>query len=223
MVVPVAVIAAKNVAATEAVGVYCVPLTRGGKMEIRDEPSLFSGPQLEVMVMKHNEVRHTARKIPLLGATGLVVMLLLFAAPIYDDVVVFSYPFEGSGGDQLSRGFYLSSYAGTNLGTVTLEYDATTAGTYVTSLTAELGAYGGPIIGSTQTLTTSVVSLGSGGETQVVYDFGGALVPTGSLVTFTQQVISGPGTLFYDVGASVGPAGITQTNGTNATLGHIPA
>ena len=147
--------------------------------------------------------------------TGLVVMLILFAAPIaHSDSTIFSDGFFGFAGDNFTRGFYLSSYPGTNLGRVTLGYTASVAGGYISSLTARLGAYNGPLIG-TQTITSSVVTKPS--ETLVTYNFGGVPVPTGSIVTFTQQMVSGPGDLFFDTGVA-GPAGITETEGTTPPL-----
>jgi hypothetical protein len=77
-----------------------------------------------------------------LGHTGLAVMLLLCAAPmVHADITIFSDPFAGSGGDNITRGFYLTSYPGTNLSTVTLAYVTNVTGSYTTSLTARLGTY----------------------------------------------------------------------------------
>jgi hypothetical protein len=151
-------------------------------------------------------------RAPRLRITGLVAMLMLFAAPIIHASTVFSDPFAGSGGDQVTRGFYIQSYAGTNLSTVTLGYVVHTPGSYTTSLTARLGSYNGPIIGATQTKTTTLGLT----ETLVTYNFGGAAVPTGSLVTFTQQVVSGPDVVFYDLGT--GAAGVIETVGTTPPL-----
>jgi hypothetical protein len=146
--------------------------------------------------------------------TGWVAMLILFTAPlVHANTTIFTDPFQGSSGDQLTRGFYLSSYPGTNLGTVTLAYSVNTPGVYTTSLTARLGTYNGTIIGSTQTVTTTL----GASETQVTYNFGGAPVATGSVVTFTQVVVSGPDVVFFDVGTA-GPAGITETEGTTPPL-----
>ena len=134
------------------------------------------------------------------------------------ETVVFSIPFQGSGGDQLIRGFYLSDYGGANLSAVTLGYSASAAGNYETSLTARLDSYDGPIIGSSQTILTSLDS----SPTPVTYDFRGSPVPTGSLVTFTQGLISGPGVVFYDTGMPVpSPSGITQTDGTTPPLDTV--
>jgi hypothetical protein len=146
-----------------------------------------------------------------LRAVGLAAMLALFAAPIVRaDTTIFADPFEGSSGDQLDRGFYLSSYPGTNLSTVSLEYLVDTPGSYTTSLTVRLGTYDGAIVGTTQTVTTNL----GVNDTLVTYNFGGAPIPLGSVVTFTQQVVSGPtNVVFYDTGVS-GVSGITQTNET---------
>lgn len=144
------------------------------------------------------------------------MMVVFFAAPLVlaANTTIFSDPFQGSSGDQVTRGFYLSSYPGTNLGTVTLAYSVNVPGVYTTSLTANLGAFNGTIIGSTQTITTTL----SGSETQVTYNFGGVPVPAGSVVTFTQVVVSGPDTVvFFDTGTA-GPSGITETNGTTPPL-----
>lgn len=154
---------------------------------------------------------------PRLAITGLVLMLMLmlFAAPmIHADTTIFMDPVDGFSGDQLDRGFYISSYPGTNLSTVTLAYSVNTPGVYTTTLTARLGTFNGPIIGTTRTATTT---LGSG-ETLVTYYFGGVLVPTGSVVTFTQQLVSGPdNSVYFDTGIS-GPPGITETEETTPPL-----
>jgi hypothetical protein len=126
------------------------------------------------------------------------------------------------GGDLLSRGFYITGYSATNLDTVTLYYDSSTAGTYMVSLTANLNAYNGTIIGSTQSATFNLAGgLGLGAEEAIVFDFAAAAVPLGSTITFTQNLISGPGTLFFDAGTP-GPSGVTETNGTTPPLGHVP-
>jgi len=147
--------------------------------------------------------------------TGLAGMLMLFATPLVRaDITIFSDPFAGSGGDNITRGFYLPSYPGTNLSTVTLAYVTNVTGSYTTSLTARLGTYNGTIIGTTQTVTNT---LSTSGETLVTYNFGGVSVPTGSVVTFTQVLVSGPGGFVdYDIGT--GASGIIETNGTTPPL-----
>ena len=145
-----------------------------------------------------------------LWAAALAISLFFYTNPVKAQVI-FSCPFSNSGGDLWDRGFYLQSYPGVNLGTVTLGYQSFTTGNYSDSLTARLGAYDGPIIGSPTvnfSLTGSVTN-----ETLVTYDFGGAPVPFGSIVTFTQTLLTGPSTIFFDVG--VGPCpGIVETEGT---------
>jgi len=152
--------------------------------------------------------------------TVVVALIALLTVPlVHADTVVVSSPFSGAGGDFLGRGFYVTNYDASNLSTVTLAYTTFTAGTYTTSLTARIGAYDGAIIGSTQTISTFVDSTG---ETMVTYNFGGAAVPFGSLVTFTQ--VDPTGDLYYDVGtggfSSVqGP--LNETEGTSPPLDTI--
>jgi hypothetical protein len=104
------------------------------------------------------------------------VASLLVSAVVSAQTVV-SCPPNGSGGDQVSRGFYVQSYGGSSLGTVQLTYYTDgTAGAYTVSMTARSGAYDGPLIG-TQTIT---VNLTANTGTLVTFDFGGAPVVPGS-------------------------------------------
>jgi len=130
---------------------------------------------------------------------------------------LYSCPNQGSGGDQVTRGFYVTNYPGSTLGDVTLNYSGGSGnGSYTVSLTPRLTTYSGTIVGATQTKTINY----TGAPVLTTFSFGGAPVPTGSTVTFTQVLVSGPGSppvLFYDVG--VGPcANVTQTNGTTPPL-----
>jgi hypothetical protein len=110
-----------------------------------------------------------------------------------------SCPTSGSSGDLLFRGFYVQSYPGTNLGTVTLTYTTHVAGTYTISLTARSGSYSGAVIGTPH---TAVVDLLPSVNTPVIFNFAGAPVAPGTLVTFSQTQVSGPpgGSAFFNVG-----------------------
>ena len=146
--------------------------------------------------------------------SGLALLLLLATPLVHADTTIFTDPFFGSSGDDITRGFYLSSYPGTNLSTVTLAYTTNITGPYTTSLTARLGSYNGTIIGTTQTVTNTLTAFN---ETLVTYNFGGVSVPQGSVVTFTQALVSGPGFVDYDTGMG-GTAGIFETEGTTPPL-----
>ncbi len=148
-------------------------------------------------------------------ATAALSASLILCANWAKAEVIFSCPFSGRGGDLLDRGFYIQSYPGTNLGTVTLAYCSFTPGTGSASLTARLGAYNGPIIGSTATASFDL-SGSVNNQTRVTYDFGGAPVPLGGVVTFAQVPLSGP-SLYYDVGVGTCP-GIVETEGTSPPL-----
>ena len=112
---------------------------------------------------------------------------------------IISCPISGHPGDLLFRGFYVQNYPGTNLGVVTLTYSANVAGTYTISLTARSGSYSGAVIGLPQTVT---VDLFPSVSTPVMFNFAGAPVTQGTLVTFSQTQVSGPpgGDAFFDVG-----------------------
>jgi hypothetical protein len=139
------------------------------------------------------------------------------AAPPPSSVIV-SCPFGSPGGDDLTRGFYVTSYPGSNLATVHVQYSASPSGTYTISMTARRGAFNGPIIGSTQTVTVNLPSISS--ELDVFFNFGGAPVPPGSTITFTQKQIAGPGTAYFNTGS--GPcSGVSETNGTTPPLDTV--
>src|ERR1700676_4027319 len=123
------------------------------------------------------ELRNHGISRLLLSVAAAALLSVMLPGALRADTIVVSDPFSGTGGDLLSRGFYVTSYDGTNLGSVTLEYDSNSPRVYVTSLTANLGAYNGPIIGSTETITTTLGSIST--ETLVTYNFGGVSVPFG--------------------------------------------
>jgi len=152
------------------------------------------------------------------GIRPLIVLVALIATPLHAAVVV-SCPASGSGGDLTSRGFYVTGYGAGTLGMVTLQYGTSTPGTYTVSLTAHSGAYNGPLIG-TATASALVASIS---DTPMTFNFGAAVTP-GATIAFTQALVSGPGSLFFDTGnGALGVMdntcpGVTETNGTTPPL-----
>jgi hypothetical protein len=143
--------------------------------------------------------------------------LLTAVAPLLaEPATVVSCPFS-TGGDDVSRGFYLQSYGGSNLRNVTLAYTANVSGNYTVTLTAHRGAFNGPVIGS----QSVVVTVNPGFFTTATFDFGGVTVPTGATLAFTQSATGGQ--VFYNVGpcqpgsCSACP-GIVETNDTTPPL-----
>ncbi|HLX07846.1 MAG TPA: hypothetical protein VKY89_08270 [Thermoanaerobaculia bacterium] len=132
--------------------------------------------------------------------------------------------FAGTGGDEVSRGFYLTAYPGSNLSQVELGYTAANghAGLWSISLTARRGSYDGPIVGTTQIATVGVPQFSNATEALVVFDFNGAPVTPGDTITFTQTAqqlggTGGSGELDFDTGS--GPCtNVTETNGTSPPL-----
>lgn len=135
---------------------------------------------------------------------------------------VVSCPFDSGGGDDnLSRGFYIQSYPGTNIDTVQLTYWTNVAGSYTISMTARAETYDGPIIGTTQTVT---VDLLDSTYLTTTFDFGGTAVISGTTVTFSQAQVSGPGSVYYNTGPCgfdldcTACPGVYQTSGTTPPL-----
>lgn len=152
------------------------------------------------------------------------LILTALIAPGAHAATTVSCPTNG-GGDQVSRGFYVTNYAGLTLDTVTLTYyPGSGTGNYTVSLTPRLTSFSGTVVGTTQTATINI----SGGSATAVFNFGNAPVPAGSTLTFTQVLVSGPvasPVLFFDYGA--GPLGdigantcpnVFETESTSAPL-----
>ncbi len=156
--------------------------------------------------------------------TRFTLLLLLVIAPSLPAATFVSCP-TGGGGDQVTRGFYVTNYAGSTLDTVTLTYyPGSGSGNYTVSLTPRLTSFSGTIVGATQTQTINI----TGTSASAVFNFGNAPVPVGSTLTFTQVLVSGPvapPTLYFDYGA--GPLGnlgantcanVVETEATTAPL-----
>jgi hypothetical protein len=134
-------------------------------------------------------------------------------------------PFDSGGGDDnLSRGFYVQSYPGTNLGTVQVIYQSSVSGSYTISMTARAGTYTGTLIGTTHTVA---VTLPASTYVTATFDFGGTPVISGTTLAFLQGKVSGPGLAFYNTGpcgfdlsCTLCP-GVYQTEGTSAPLDTI--
>jgi hypothetical protein len=130
---------------------------------------------------------------------------------------------DTSQADLLDRGIYVTGYPGNNLSQVELSYVASAghAGTYSISLTARRGTYDGPIIGSTQTATIKIGDTAGGVYSLVFFDFGGAPVTPGDIITFTQSFEQLDGTsggdLFFNTGGGSCP-GVFETEGTTPPL-----
>lgn len=124
-----------------------------------------------------------------------------------------SCPFDPlGGGDQVTRGFYVTNYPGATLDTVTLQFEASVAESKTIQLTARTNAYDGPLTG-----TVAVTAAVAASATPLVFDFGNVPVTPGSTVTFAMLLTSGAAPVFYNVG--VGPcAGVTETEGTSPPL-----
>jgi hypothetical protein len=147
------------------------------------------------------------------GRLAIASALLALSAASSQAATIVSCPFDpAAGGDQVTRGFYVTGYGGGTLDTVTLRYTTSVAESKTISLTARTGAYDGPIVGS-----VTATGMMSATESTLVFNFGNAPVAPGSTITFTQVLTAGTAPVFYNVG--VGPCpGVTETDGTTPPL-----
>lgn len=139
-------------------------------------------------------------------------VLALFGMSRSEAAYTVDCPFNGGGGDNVDRGFYVDDYPGRSLDTVTLRHRSSTAGSRTIQLTARLDSYNGTIIG-TASVTHTIDSNGS----KSVFDFGNVSVTPGSRITFAQTVTAGNTAVTFDVGAEP-CANVTETDGTLAPL-----
>jgi hypothetical protein len=161
------------------------------------------------------------RSVKLLAVAVLAIVLALSSTQnVSAQTVIVSCPFASVfNADSIDRGFYIAPYPGETLGTVHVQYLRWTGGTgvYTVVMTARVGAYDGPIIGS-QTVT---VSLSSTAWTDVTFNFGGAPVAKGSTVTFTQVQTAGPipDDVLYNIGNTSPPCpAVFETEDTTPPL-----
>lgn len=147
------------------------------------------------------------------GLAILASMVLLSSATSRADAAyLFDCPFNGGGGDLISRGFYIDDYRGTTLDTVTLRHRANTAGTRTIQLLARSTSYGGALIG----IATVTRSIDANGSTSV-FQFDNVTVASGSRITFKQLLVAGDAGVTFDVGD--GPCeNVTETQGTSPPL-----
>jgi plastocyanin len=154
--------------------------------------------------------------VTLLGAAAVALLGVLPVAPAAAETVV-SCPLDTTGGGDSTNfeGFYLSNYPGTNLDKVTMEFGAM-AGSYTFTLTARLGAFDGPVIG-----TKTVPAMLPAGDpmTPVTFDFGAVAVAPGSTITF-YPTSTGPHQAFFNTGTGPCP-GVTETENTMPPLSTV--
>jgi hypothetical protein len=126
-----------------------------------------------------------------------IAVLLVTTVAVASTVV--SCSFSGTAGDGLDRGIVVPGYTGNNVRRVQLAYGGSTPGLYRITLTIRRGTFDGPLVGATAVAYLTLPSTSA--ALPVYFDFGGAPVTPGDTLALIQTV-SGPGGLFFDVGAS---------------------
>jgi len=118
-------------------------------------------------------------------------------------------PTGGSGGDNVTRGFYIDSFPGVSLAQLTLTFEASSLGDYPVTLVAHAGTYNGPVIGK-----DSIVATVNADSAPATFDFGNKLVTPGSVVAFVMAQHGGPGTLFFETNTSNTTCLVVETEST---------
>lgn len=118
-------------------------------------------------------------------------------------------PTGGSGGDNVTRGFYIDSFPGVSLSQLTLTFEVSTHGDYPVTLVAHAGTFNGAVI-ARDSITATV----NADSAPATFDFGNKLVTEGSVVAFVMAQRGGPGTLFYETNTSNAGCLVVETEST---------
>ena len=111
----------------------------------------------------------------------------------------------GSGGDMISRAFYIPKYPGVNLRQVTLSLSSSASGVHTFSLAARSNAYDGPLLGTATAQATLTGDVWA--NKYVTFSFTNVpSVTPGSTVAFIIGLVSGPPSSYqyFDLTASTG-------------------
>jgi hypothetical protein len=189
---------------------------------MRREIVRFSGwMALGILAFAGRRLRMDRRGLRRLAPISLCLILLGAARMRGDTPPVIDCPWyspTGPGDDFGLRAFYIPSWPGVTLRQVTLYLSFPAAGTYTLSLTANRDEFDGAALG---TATASPRPTGTSFQA-VTFDFGGALIPSGSTVTFVGAVVSMPSGVTGSVlmqTATSGSCQVIETVGRNAPLG----
>lgn len=123
--------------------------------------------------------------------------------------------YEGSGGgDNITRGFYVTDFPGSSVEEVNLFYTSTQAGERTIRLTMRAGTYDGPVIGTAEV----VLDLPASTATEAAFMYAGTDIEPGSTVTFIQELVDGEQELYYSVSPTDNDCPVFQTSGTTPPL-----
>jgi len=138
-------------------------------------------------------------------------------------VLLINYPIDlgNTGGDIISRGFYIKDFPGTSLSEVDLWVSCNMPWDYTLELTARESSYNGTIIEKSQ--ATKYLY---GDKQLITFNFSSNSVQKNSIVTFSISKVSGPGSCYYAVHGEYGGIAeedilVIQTNGTTPPLDSL--
>lgn len=137
-------------------------------------------------------------------------------SPSHSVVKLIDCPPSLAGGDNLTRGMYVDSFPGTTLSSATAYFGVSGSGDRTVALTAQLGAFDGPVLGSD---TVTFAGVDGDSARAVTFDLGDADVTMGDTVTFAFASIADTGgVLSLVTSTSNALCGVTETEGTSPPL-----
>lgn len=138
-------------------------------------------------------------------------------------ILLINYPMDlgDTGGDNISRGFYIKNFPGTSLSRVDLWVSASAPWDYTLELTARESSYNGKIVEKSQATKYLYDD-----KQLITFNFSSNPVQKNSIVTFSISKITGPGSCYYSVhgeygGIAEGDILVLQTNGTTPPLDSL--
>jgi len=167
-----------------------------------------------------NPITTTTYTLTATNAAGSVTATTTITVNPALPVLLINYPIDPAitGGDNLSRGFYIKDFPGTSLSEVDLWVSCDMPWDYTFELTARESTYNGTIIEKSQA-TKYLYS----DKQLITFNFSSNPVEKNSIVTFSISKITGPGSCYYAVngeygGITEGDILVIQTNGTTPPL-----
>ena len=154
------------------------------------------------------------------NAAGSVTAMTTITVNPVVPILLINYPMDpgDTGGDTISRGFYIKDFPGTSLSRVDLWVSASAPWDYTLELTARESSYNGKIVEKSQ--ATKYLY---GDKQLITFNFSSNPVQKNSIVTFSINKITGPDSCYYSVhgeygGIAEGDILVLQTNGTTPPL-----
>jgi hypothetical protein len=173
-------------------------------------PIINDRPERDVMKLNKKQLS---------GIIGGLLTLLILMPAVGRTAVLIDCADESQVLDYIDRGFYISYYPGNTLAQVDLLFSSRTAGDYTIILTARLGTYDGPVLGSSE--ITLVLSADQDELFAGHFIFPDSPITPGSLVTFSLSLDGAPSIPFYNVSTHAAICPVVETQNTMPPLSEF--